>query len=359
MRRGPAVAALVVVAIVAILLWRREDLAETRGTGTDKMVQSRKAGAASSEAVLSIEPGKRGAPRVLAVRNPPSALMREYTEAHDHKKLYERLKVLPKRSGEESYLLATILEKCAKVEGKEKEREQRGKWTLGSADARNRFAESLSPKAPDRDKRLAAFDAVNFNDCAGLEDVATNEKAIRALFDEAAAAGDPKGRLQQLQRQLQDQQRNAKGEVEFMKPVDISDAQIDTWKQVMASGDPRAVVDAVSMLFSLSTSVHLRGLDEAPIDFGSLYQAGTLAACSLGRDCGPNMQYLQRACAFQGQCDVADYRDYLFFYGAAPGTSQRTAQYEQQLLHAIQQGDWSSFTFHRGPTPGLAAFQRP
>jgi hypothetical protein len=69
------------------------------------------------------------------------------------------------------------------------------------------------------------------------------------------------------------------------------------------------------------------------------------------------MRYLLQGCALNGECDAADYRDYVFFYSAAPGSAQRIEEYRSHLLAAIDRGDWSFFTFAPGPAPGLAGFQ--
>jgi len=231
------------------------------------------------------------------------------------------------------------------------------RWHLGGKESRARFEQSLSSKLPNRQQRLAAFEKINYDECAGLESMQVNEGTIRAMHERAAELGDPKSRAAVLKYQLEDQRRDAKGETDWSRPVNISDRQIEQWKDILQSGDPRAVVDAVQALGGFLSNRHLRDPNEVPIDFYALYLASTLVSCDLGRDCGPNTRYLLHGCALEGACDASDYRDYVFFYSAAPGSSQRIDEYRSHLLNAIDRGDWSFFTFAPGPAPSLAGFQ--
>jgi hypothetical protein len=253
--------------------------------------------------------------------------------------------------------MGAILERCGKIAGR-KDAFNGKRWHLGGDDARARFANSLSPKVANRERRLAAFDAINYDECAGFEGLETAERDLRALYGRGAAAGDPKARIALLRLELQGQRRDAKGEIDWSKPMSISDSQLEAWKQVVASGDPRALIDAMQLLGSNLANLHLRGPDEAPVDMVSIYLASMLAACDLGRACGPDSRSLQQVCALEGHCDAVDYRDYLLFYGSSPGTAQRVIEYRARLLDVVRRNDWSYFTFARGPNPALAAFQR-
>ena len=350
-----AVVVAVALAIVASVFWTR-DIPAAGGAGSKVDPASAQPPKPSSEVVLSIAPGMRRATAAPA-DNRVTPLMREFIGSRNDKALLARLKALEKPNGEELYVMAAILDRCSKITGR-KDPFDGKRWHLGGDDARARFADSLSPKAPNRDKRLAAFDAINYDECAGFDGMETPEKDLRALYERGAAAGDPKARVALLQMELQDQRRDAKGEIDWTKPLTISDSQLETWKQAVASGDPRALVDAIQLLGSNLSNMHLRGPDEAPIEMISIYLASMLAACDLGRACGPDSRPLQQVCAFEGHCDAADYRDYLLFYGSSPGTSQRVTDYQARLLDVIRRNDWSYFTFARGPAPGLAAFQR-
>jgi len=130
-------------------------------------------------------------------------------------------------------------------------------------------------------------------------------------------------------------------------------------KGIVASGDPRALIDVVSLMTFGNASFHLRDPGEAPIDPQLLSSASRLVACELGYPCGPDSPDLASACAFNDFCDAADYRDYVLFYELSPGAAQRTIQYQAQLMRVVRDGDWSYFTFQRGPGPDTAAYVRP
>ena len=306
----------------------------------------------SSEIVLKIAPGARGAsaPGAMPVAGGGfSPLMREYAKRREYKSIYEKLKASPSRTAEENYVLAEILENCANVTDRRPPR--KSGWKLGGEDARARFAATLGARDPNRDKRMAAFERINVDPCAGFEEIDTTEKEIRALLEQAAAT-DAKAKASLLLRELEGPARDG-----IYPPV--SEKQLATIREVLASGDPRALVDIVGVF-----ALHLRdfsvrtGDDEAPLEYWAMHGAATLAACELGYPCGPDSRFLLEACALQGQCDAANYRDYWFFYYSSPSTSQRTSQYHANLMRGIREGDWSYFTFHRSPPPGYAPFQR-
>jgi len=351
---GIVIAAIVLVVAIAMRGQSDESKLAAAGAKADEKARTAKA---SSETVLTIAPGMRRTTSAPTGPSRTSPLMAQFTASHDYKAIYDRLKQLANPSPEEQYLMAHILETCADITERPGGGKRNQRWRLGGEDSRRRFEGSLSPKVPNRQQRLDAFDKINYDECAGLETLKITEKEMRAIYERAAAAGDPKARAAILRFQLQDQWRDAKGEYDFTRPMNISDPQIDQWKGIMESGDPWAVVDAVQALSGFLSNRHLRDPNEVPIDFQALYLASTLVSCDLGRDCGPNTRYLLQGCALNGACDAADYRDYVFFYSAAPGSSQRIDEYRAHLLDAINRRDWSFFTFAPGPAPFIAGFQ--
>jgi hypothetical protein len=350
------VIALSVAAVVVLLRPAVMGAASPTGTSTASNAPAAQ-GKTSTEAVLAIAPSARAVSPAKTVSNAMTPLMREFVDSKNDKAIYQRLMTQPTWTAEEEYVLAKILDRCADVTDRKESMKRKPEWSLGGADARARFAASLSSRAPNRDKRIAAFDAINFDECAGMEGVKTTEKEIGALYDESAARGDPKSRIESMRRAFDDQRRDAKGDIDWTKPVSISEAQLAAWKDVFSSADARAIMDAIQ-LFTFNSSIHLRGPDEAPIDWGALSNASILAACDLGRYCGPDARYLQQACAMEGQCDAADVRDYILFYGSTPSSSQLAVEYQARLMDVIRRGDWSYFTIVRGPPPILAPYQR-
>jgi hypothetical protein len=220
-----------------------------------------------------------------------------------------------------------------------------------------RFAASLSPKDPQRDKRIAAFSAVSGDRCEGLEEVKTTEKEIHDLLAQAASGGDPKAAAHLVVKDIIARLKDANGKVSFENGATITDAEIETLKRSMESGDPEALTGAMRAFVMPIANLSLRvGPDERPIDAGAMYGAAQLVACDLGAACGPDSATLLRACAMQGRCEATTLREYLFYYAMPPDTSQQIAQYESYFTRAVKDHDWSAFTFFRGPRPIFAPY---
>lgn len=351
------VAAAGIAAIVAFLgpaSWN----GQTSASSKSPAVSSSGAAKTSSEAVLAIAPSARPAAQGKASPSAITPLMREFVDSRNDQAIYKRLMAQATWTAEEEYVLARILDRCADVTDRKDASRGKSRISLGGDKSRERFVASLSPRAPNRDRRITAFDSINFDECAGMEAVKTTESDIRAMYERSASRGDPKSQVEVLRLQLDDQRRDLKGDVDYARPALMSDTQLATWKGAFASADPRAIIAAVELLGPNSFSFHLRGPDEAPIDYYALLMASQLAACDLGRECGPASRYLQQGCALEGYCDAADVRDFILFYGLTPSSSQLAIQYQARLMDVIQRGDWSYFTVVRGPSPSMAPFQR-
>lgn len=314
------------------------------------------------EAVLAIAPNRSG-PHP-APFTPPDArlspLLREYMRAKELAPLYERLKRLEHPTGEEQWMLASILQRCARVAEDEPERFKRAK--IGDAGARERFLAALPANDPNRDRRIAAFDQVNYDSCGDLVKLDVTRKQLRDLYEAGAAQGDPKARVALVQQSITDQRRGPDGKWFFdqAKSPTIDDTQVQALKDAVSSGDPYAIRAALGLLGnSQYGNFSLRLADDTPVNSSALWMAGLLLACDYGERCGPDNDWLLHACAMNGQCDAANLRDFLMYYGASPNTSQFTAQYEAALRNAATNGDWSFFRFHPGPAPSTAIYQSP
>jgi hypothetical protein len=353
--------AVIVVSVPALLLWmHREDVAAGKAARTASASNTLSTNRSlSTDAVLSIVPGAK---RSLSAAPTPPALspaMREYVKAREYKPVYDRLRNAATRTAEEDYILAEILERCAKVTDR-KDDWGGNKWKLGGPEARARFLASLPEKDPARAKRLAAFDDINYDRCAGIADVSVTEKEIRDLLASASATGDPKARARLVERELADMRKGPDGKTTWdpARTPTISDAQIETLKQAAQSRDPYAIVLAMTTLNGWLGNLSLRtGEDQMPVEGSALYSASTLVACEYGMPCGPDSPRMLEACAMQGRCGASDYRDYLFYYGITPNTAQMVGDYQLGLARAVRDGDWSYFTFHPGPSPFIAPYQ--
>ena len=356
MRSAIGVAVVVLVIAAFALFHTHPDIFDqTRSAVVTKDAVKR--GSLAPEAVLAIAPPKRVGESAPARKLPPS--LQEYYEAKSYAAIHARLSKSTNRTGEENWMLAQILQRCARFAEDEPDRFKPSK--LGGPQARARFAASLPANDPDRDKRLAAFDGINFDPCGDLSNIEMSRKDLRALLQAGADAGDPKARASLVQFDISEQNRGADGKWRFdqSQPIRISDSQIDTLRQTIASGDPYAVRTAINALTGSYGNFSLRDADDRPLNFMALWQAGTLVGCDFGFDCGPNSQWMQSGCAFQGYCAANNLNDYLMYYVSAPNASQMIATYQAAIRNAVNNNDWSYFHFYPGPNPQTAAFTQP
>ena len=317
-----------------------------------------KRGTLTPDAVLAIAPPKRTAEAASSRKLPPS--LQEFYEAKSYAAIYARLSKSTARTGEEDWMLAQILQRCAKFAEDEPERFK--PWKLGSPDARSRFEASLAANDADRDKRLKAFDGINYDPCGDLSNLEMSRKDVRALLQAGADAGDPKARAALVSYDVSEQNRGPDGKLRWGpdQTQKISDAQVETLKQAVASGDPYAMRSALMTLMGGNYgNFSLRDADDRPLNFGALWQAGQLVGCDYGFDCGPNAQWIQQGCAFQGYCAANNLADYMMYYISSPASSQMIATYENAVRNAVNNGDWSYFHFYPGPNPATAAYQAP
>ncbi|HST01488.1 MAG TPA: hypothetical protein VLJ84_07505 [Usitatibacter sp.] len=361
------VAAFIAMAIViaAVLVARSE-------TGTDK-APGRMADAVSKElahapkgslrpeAVLAIAPRRSALPpKETQSISRLSPLLREFQKVKELKPLYERLPRLQHPNGEEQWMLATILQRCARIAEDEPDRFKRGK--IGDAGARERFLASLPAKDSQRDLRIAAFDQMNYDSCGDLTQLEVKRKDIQDLFAAGAAQGDPKARVAMVQQSISDQQRGPDGKWHYdqTKPPVIDDSQVQVLRDAVSSADPYALERAISLLGrNQYGNFSLRTADDTPLDPSALWMASDLVACDYGAVCGADSKWLLYACAMRGQCAAGNIRDYMMYYASSPNTSQLMAQYETAIRSAATTGDWSFFRFHPGPAPGTAIYQAP
>jgi hypothetical protein len=306
----------------------------------------------SSEAVLAIAPGvaRQSPAKPKYVR---SVLSEEVAVAKAWKPIFERLRAKTGRTAEEDRFLGEILERCAKIAGRKDDQVTR--YVMGTEESKQRFIASLSQKDPNRDKRIAAFDKINIDVCEGLKSVDTTETEIRALYESAGRGGNLVGRVRAINYDIENSAKRPDGSADWFRRS-ITDSQIEDLKQILASEDPRAFVEAARiMLWPLSNLSLRAGPNELPIDSSAFIGAAMLLGCDLGEQCDTSSRNMMSACAMRGLCDSADYRDYLFFYQQNPHSSQLTGEYYSALQRA-RSGDWSYFTFHRGPAPSIAPY---
>lgn len=312
-------------------------------------------GSLGTDAVLAIAPGRVAGSSAASIVKPMPASLQEFYKARSYAPLYARLKDSTTRTPEESWMLAEILKRCGRIAEDSAPRWRRS-VTPG---ARDRFAAALAPNDPDRDRRIAAFEAINYDVCSDVGEIATKRAEIRALIEAGAAGGDPKARAALVEAQLEDDSRGPDGKPKPGSIPRISDAQVETLRQVIASGDPLAMRSAASMLMGQYGNMSLRDADDRAIDPFAFYRASVLLSCDYGLPCGPDAQWIANSCANLGQCGANSLRDHMMYYQSSPASSQVMASYEAALRAAARDGNWSFFHFYPGPSPSTAASQAP
>jgi hypothetical protein len=299
-----------------------------------------------TSAVLSIDPrgaGARGS--AVPVRG---GLWSEYLQAKNYKAIFDRLSGSPEgETGEGRYTLYDIMLKCATIT----ERTTRQPIVRTTEQRRDQFLASVPENDPQRDKRIAAFDNVATNRCAGLEGLTVTQSALNNMLAQAAAAGDPKAQALSLEQSLW-AARRADGR--WRSDVAPSDEQVAQLRNAVMSRDPEAMLIAGRVL---STSWHdfsLRIGDDQVVEQRSFMQAWALLSCDYGYPCGDNNQRVLSACAYQGHCNAQNLPDYIYYYGASPYDSQLLSQYRETLRTAIETNNWSMLNVVRGPVPAQA-----
>jgi len=301
-----------------------------------------------TSAVLSIDPRGAGARGGSGSHPPRSGLWNDYLGAKSYKAIYDRLSGSAEgETPEGKYVLYDILRKCATVT----ERTTRQPIIRTAEQRRDQFVASIPANDPQRDKRIAAFEEVALNRCAGLEGVQITQASLNAMLASAAAGGDAKAQALTLEQSLWSARR---AEGRWRSDVAPTDDQVTQLRTAIMSRDPEAMLIAGRVL---STSWHdfsLRIGDNQVVEQRSFQQAWALLACDYGYPCGENNQRLLSACAYQGHCNAQSLPDYIYYYGASPYDSQLLSQYREVLRTAIETNNWSMLNVVRGPVPAQA-----
>lgn len=303
-----------------------------------------KLGAAS---VLAIDPRTAGPKSQAGVVR--ATLFSEYLGAKNYKALYERLKNSPDGQAPEAwFVMYEMLRRCAAVTERTTRQPPRP-----AEQKRDEFVAAIAPTDPQRDKRIAAFDDVTANRCAGMEGVTITQADLNKMLANAASGGDPKAQALSLEQELWAERRASGPAGRWGRDsVTLSDAQIENLQRIAATRDPEAMLIAGRILSNTWHDLTLRtGPDNQPVEQRAFNQAWQMLACDNGYPCGDNNPRVLAGCAYQGHCNATSLADYLYYYGASPNDSQLMSQYRAILQNAITTGDWSQVTAARGPRP--------
>ncbi|MFZ3323670.1 MAG: hypothetical protein WA190_14960 [Usitatibacter sp.] len=355
--RSRVIAAVAIVAVFAAGAWvlvRPPELPEyTPAPGKAANAEGRtsssiaKLGAAS---VLSIDPRARA--KGAASPTPRRTLFNEFFKSKNYKSLYDRLRNSPEgKTGEGEYVLYQILARCATIT------DRPGRQPARPSDQKRAdFIASIPDTDPQRDKRIAAFDEVNANRCAGMEGTTVTQADLNKLLADAAAAGDAKAQALSIEQSMWAQRRAAGADGNWGRDsVTLNDGQVSQLRQLAASGDGEAMVIAGRVMAQNWHDYQVQmGSSGQPAENRALNQAFQLLACDYGYPCDDSNPRIQSACAYQGHCNAQNLADFIYYYGASPNDSQLMSQYEQILRNAVQTNNWSQVSIVRGqPDPVL------
>jgi len=282
------------------------------------------------------------APAAVPVSAQPgrSSLFADFVGEKPLRALYDRLRSTAEgQTPEGQYLLYEILRRCANVSDRTSTRPP-----TRTVPKREEFVAGLSPTDPQREKRLAAFDQMEANRCAGLENVTVTQAELNKLLADSVAGGDAKARALAVEQELS-QQRRAGNRT-------LSDTQIETLRQALGTRDPGAILIAGRLLSNTWQDLTVRiGPEGQVAEPRALYNAWQMLACEYGYPCGGDNSHVLTECALRGHCQATGLQDFLSFYNSSLNDAQLLAQYQQILRNAVTTGDWSQLALVRGPRP--------
>ena len=297
----------------------------------------------SASAVLSIDPRAKR-PQSAPARSARSSVYNDYLKAKSYKAIYDRLKATPEGQTPEGwFVLYEILRQCATIPDRDARRPAPRATTVNRDD----FLKNIADNDPQREKRIAAFEDIHANKCAGLDGLSLAQADLNKLLADAVNGGDPKARAAAIEQDMWRTRRASGG------PTTLSDAQVETLQSVLGSKDPAAMVIAGRLLSNAwqDFAVRIGGTDGQIAEPRALFNAWQVLACDYGYPCDANNDRVLSECAFQGHCDASSLQDFIFFYAASPHDSQLVSQYQQILRNAVETGDWSQVTVIRGTRP--------
>ena len=355
-RKWPMAVAFAVAGIgLAWLVWRPGfvDVPDGARPAGGSNVSSRGAGSSIDSRDTMRHQGAGNVIRTQAAA--PPTLFGEYLKSKDRRALYDRLEGSPEgQTAEGRFVRYQLLRDCAKVSD-DKAYRFTG-WRPGPA-TRDEFVNGIALTDPNRDRRIAAYDAFQADRCGTLSDVNIAYTDLMALLQSSAAAGDPRARAVSVEQQLWESRRANGGSWIRDGGVTVTDAQFDTLRQAASTRDPEAIRVTGRVLSNSWSDYALRiGPEQEPVDPRPFVNAWLVLACEYGAPCGADTPRMQQACAYEGRCDAQSFPDYLSFYQSSPYDSQVLTRYRGIIRDAIESGNWSQIQVIRGQPP---AVQRP
>ena len=274
-----------------------------------------------------------------------ASLFNEYLRTKNYRALYDRLKNSPEGQAPDGKLvLYEVLRYCATIT------EGRRPGYRAQPPKREDFMAGIATTDPLREKRMAAYEELSVDQCAGFGEVSITQADLMKLLSDSAAGGNPQAQALSLEQQLWAQRRGGAGAPNV--GVTLTDAQVENLRQIMGTRDPEAIRVAGRIMANHWNDYALRvGPEQQPVEPRAFMNAFLVLSCEYGAPCGADTPRMLQACAFQGHCDAQNYPDFLFYYGSTPHDSQMLVQYRGLVRNAIETGDWSQIQVVRGLPP--------
>ncbi len=150
---------------------------------------------------------------------------------------------------------------------------------------------------PDLTEKMAAAGGITERRCAGFAGERIGPSAIKMMRDRAIAQGSVAAKVEEFA-------RNAM--LKGAPPEQIKAAA----NEVLAMRDPEAVA-AMAQLMGAPTAGELQALQPLPAGTSLSEAAWNVAACRMGRDCGPNSAAVRQMCLSGGvNCELRDIQSF-------------------------------------------------
>ena len=300
---------------------------------------------------LSIDPRANPLRSAAPAKVQRVTLQGEFLRAKSFKALYDRIGNGPEGQTPEGwYVMYEMLRRCANVT----DRTARPPAAPATGRKRDDFIASIPGTDPLRDKRIAAYDDVAADRCAGMEGITVTQADLDQLLANAAAGGDAKAQALTLEQQLWAERRASASQGQWGRntSVTLSDAQVANAQALAGSRDPEAMIIAGRILSTPWNNFALgAGTQGAIVEPRAFMQAWQLVACEYGYPCDGTNPRVLSGCAYQGHCSAMSLADYIYYYGASPNDSQLMSQYQDLLRTAVETGNWSQLPVVRGARP--------
>jgi hypothetical protein len=332
------------IGAVAYIVWKpAADSSATQTAAGDASGPS-SSGSSAGSLTRAHPPTAPAIARRVAAAPVRSTLYTEYLGAKSYRALYDRLHGTAEgTTAEGKYVMYDILRKCATVTDRQY---RRGVQPKPLDQRRQDFINTLPTNDPNREKRIAAFESSAVNRCTGFEDVQLTQSDLDKMLADAASMGDPKAKAAQVEQEIWAQRRAGQ-----WRTATLSDTQVGTLEQAVASRDPGAMMTAGQLLSNQWNNMTVQvGPNNTPVEPRAFYNAWQVVACEYGYPCGTDNPRIADECAYRGHCDATSLPDYLSYYASSPYESELLSQYEGVLRTAIETGDWSQVTVSRGTT---------